>query len=236
LILHSSFPIIARVMYDMSHQWGGTLPNTLLGEQTLRQIMIAVAVATAFMAVCGRAEAGFIVDISQVGANVVVNGSGSIDLSLLTGVGNGGTSGRVAGAFGQVIVGPVSSDGVFGGFTGPLSFGTSDNQFASSTSGDSFGLFASLNGFSEPVLYLPGTYSSGSALTGSATFDNTTIAQLGLNPGTYNYTATGSVGFGEPVITVNIGSVPEPSSITIAATALGLLGGMAFIRRRRIKG
>src|SRR5271156_1091122 len=106
--------------------------------------MIAVAVAMGFMAVCDRAEAGFVVDISQVGSNVGVNGSGSIDLSLLTGVGNGGTHALVSGAFGSVVLGPVSSDGIFGGFTGPLSFGTSDNKFASSTSGDSFGLVASV--------------------------------------------------------------------------------------------
>jgi MYXO-CTERM domain-containing protein len=201
----------------------------------LKQIMIAVAVAMGFMAVCDRAEAGFVVDISQVGSDVVVNGSGSIDLSLLTGVGNGGTHALVSGAFGSVVLGPVSSDGIFGGFTGPLSFGTSDNQFASSTSGDSFGLVASVNGFNQPVLYLPGTYVSGSELTASATFDNTTIAALGLAPGAYTYTATGVNGALVTVFTVNIGSVPEPSSLTIGATAVGLLGGLA-VRRRRTKG
>jgi MYXO-CTERM domain-containing protein len=205
----------------------------------LRQIMIAVAVAMGFMAVCDRAEAGFVADISQVGSNVVVNGSGSIDLSLLTGVGNGGTHALVSGAFGSVVLGPVSSDGIFGGFagplSGPLSFGTSDNQFATSTSGDSFGLVASVNGFNQPVLYLPGTYVSGSELTASATFDNTTIAALGLAPGAYTYTATGANGAPVTVFTVNIGSVPEPSSLTIGATAVGLLGGLA-VRRRRTKG
>ena len=86
----------------------------------------------------------------------------------------------MSGGFGSVVLGPVSSDGIFGGFTGPLSFGTGDNHFASSTSGDSFGLIASVNGFNEPVLYLPGTYVSGAQLTATATFDNTTIQLLGL--------------------------------------------------------
>jgi MYXO-CTERM domain-containing protein len=209
------------------------LPNSLLGELTLRPIIIAVAVATGFMALCDRAEAGFVVDISQVGSNVVVNGSGSIDLSLLTGVGNGGSRALVSGAFGSVVLGPVSSSqGIFGGFTGPLSFGTSDNQFASSTSGDSFGLIASVNGFNEPVLSLPGTYVSGAQLTATATFDNTTILLLGLTPGTYNYTTTTPTGLVETVFTVNITSVPEPSSITMAATAMGLVGGLALRRRR----
>jgi hypothetical protein len=220
-------------MFKVCDQYRRLIVRHNSGNETLRQIMIAVALAMGFMAVCCRAQAGFVVDISQVGNNVVVNGSGSIDLSLLTGVGNGGTHALVSGAFGSVVLGPVSSDGVFGGFTGPLSFGTSDNQFASSTSGDSFGLVASVNGFNQPVLYLPGTYVSGAELNASATFDNTTILLLGLTHCTYNYTSTSSIGFGETVFTVNIASVPEPSSLPMAATAMGLVGGLAVYRRHR---
>lgn len=73
---------------------------------------------------------------------------------------------------------------------------------------------------------------SGAQPTATATFDNTTIQLLGLNTGTYNYTETLSSGLVETVITVNIASVPEPTSITMAATAMGLVGGLALRRRR----
>jgi hypothetical protein len=220
-------------MYDVRHQWGSALPNSLLGEQTLRKIMIAVAVATGFMAVCGRAEAAIVVNIEQVGANVVTTGSGSIDLSVLTEVGDGGTQPLLWGQSGWVFVGPVGGGFIYTGLTGPSSFGTGGligTTPPGDGTGDGFGFEASNTGeFVHPVLYLPFGYVSGSTLSGSAIYDNTTIAGLGLTPGTYIYTATG-VG---NTLTVNIGSVPEPSSITMATTALGLLGGVTFRRRRR---
>jgi MYXO-CTERM domain-containing protein len=56
-----------------------------------------------------------------------------------------------------------------------------------------------------------------------------------MTPGAYTYTATGVNGAIETILTVNIGNVLEPSSLTMSATALGLLGGLAFHRRRRNK-
>jgi MYXO-CTERM domain-containing protein len=198
--------------------------------------MIAVAVAMGLAALGSQARAGIVVDISQVGANVVMNASGSIDPTVLTRVGDGGIQPLVFGAAGWVLLGPLSGGDVFTGLTGPLSFGTGDLMAASSASGDSFGLEASLNGFGPPTVYLPFGYTAGTELSGTATYDNTTIAALGLTPGTYTYTPTGLGATADNTFTISIGSVPEPSSLTMAATAAGLLGGLAFHRRRRKKG
>jgi hypothetical protein len=218
-------------MYDASHQWRSALPNSLLGEQTLRRIMIAVAMGLA--ALGSQARAGIVVDISQVGANVMASWSGSVDLTTLNGVGNGGYQPLVNAGVGWVFVGPESGGGAWGGLTGPSSFGTGPFVAASSASGDSFGFEASNSGFSEPVFYLPSEYASGTALSGTATYDNTTIAALGLTPGTYAW--TWGAGGGADSLTVNIAGVPEPSSLAMAATAMGLLGGLGAYRRRRSK-
>jgi MYXO-CTERM domain-containing protein len=62
---------------------------------------------------------------------------------------------------------------------------------------------------------------------------NTTIAGLGLTPGTYTYTwGTGGTANS---LTINISGVPEPASLTMAATAAALIGGLAIRRRRRIE-
>ena len=197
--------------------------------------MITVAVAMGLTTLGGRAEAGIVVNIEQVGANVVTTGSGSIDLSVLSQVGTGGSESLVWAAEGWVFVGALSSDKVYTGLTGPSSFGTGGGPIfptGNTGTGDGFGIEASFSSFGKPTLYLPEAYVSGSVISGFATYDNTTIAALGLAPGTYTYTATG-VG---NTFTVNIGSVPEPSSLTMATTAVGLFGGLAFYRRRRIKG
>jgi hypothetical protein len=197
--------------------------------------MIVVAVAMGFATLGQQADAGLIIDVSQVSNNVVVAGSGSTDPTVLTVDGDGGLLPWLGGAEGWATVGPLGGGDIFA-LAGPLSFGTGVVVGASSATGDTFGLEATTNGFGSPVLFLPFGYAAGTELSGTATYDNTTIAALGLTPGAYTYTATGVNGALETVLTVNIGSVPEPSSLTMAATAVGLLGGLAFRRGRRIKG
>jgi hypothetical protein len=214
---------------------GSALPNNLLGEQTLRQIMIAVALALGVAALGSQARAGIVVDISQVGANVVVSGSGSIDPTVLLRVGTGGIQPLVYGDEGWVFVGQLSGGNVFTGLTGPSSFGTGPLLAASSASGDTFGMEASITGFGSPTLYLPFGYTAGTELSGTATYDNTTIAGMGLAAGTYHYTPTGIGTSADNTFTVIIGSVPEPSSLTMAATALGLIGSLALRCRRNKK-
>jgi hypothetical protein len=199
--------------------------------------MIGVVVAMGFATLSGQLRAGIVIDVSQVGANVVMNGSGSVDLSTLTRVGDGAEFINVSPAQGSIALGatPLGDINIYGSITGPGSFGTGITSTASSGTGDIFGLEGpNLSGFSKTVLDLPINYVSGSALSASDTYDNTTIAAMGLTPGTFTW--TWGAGGSADSLTINISGVPEPSSLTLAATASGLLSGLAFHRRRRKKG
>jgi hypothetical protein len=199
--------------------------------------MIGVVVAMGFATLSGQLRAGIVIDVSQVGANVVMNGSGSVDLSTLTRVGDGAEFINVSPAQGSIALGatPLGDINIYGSITGPGSFGTGITSTASSGTGDIFGLEGpNLSGFGKTVLDLPINYVSGSALSASDTYDNTTIAAMGLAPGTYTW--TWGAGGEADSLTINISGVPEPQSLTLAATAAGLLSGLAFHRRRRKKG
>jgi hypothetical protein len=68
----------------------------------------------------------FLVTVEQVGSNVVVTGSGAIDLSGLTYYSTTVTGAEVWPVNGQLAVGPAAVTDVvaYSGFTGPSSFGS----------------------------------------------------------------------------------------------------------------
>jgi hypothetical protein len=79
------------------------------------------------------------------------------------------------------------------------------------------------------VIFVPANYDGG-FLSGSATFDNTTLAGLGLSPGTYTYKWNPGPTDGSLTVDVS-GVVPEPS--TWAMMALGFAGiGLLAYRKR----
>jgi hypothetical protein len=125
-----------------------------------------------------------------------------------------------------------SADTFWHGSTGPSAFGTGTNDIpASSATGDPFTLqFAEV-----PVFDLPTTYVSGTQITGSLTFDSTTLAALGLTPGA-SYDFTWESNAHADSLEINIEptsqSVPEPVSLAMFAAGLTTLG---LIRRRRTR-
>jgi hypothetical protein len=191
------------------------------------------AMAAALMAaiLTGRAEAGVVIDITQDGNNVVATGSGTLDTTDLTVHTTTETLPAILyPSLAVVLVGPTTPSHYeyFTGITGPESFGpTSAPEYASSGSGDFFGVQGGDGG----AIAVPVGYASGSSLSATATWDNATIASLGLTTGTYAWTW----GAGTPdadSLTVNITSVPEPSTMVMAATALGAFAVVAYRRRR----
>jgi hypothetical protein len=185
--------------------------------------VISALAALGLMILGSRAEASVVIDILQDGPNVVATGSGTVDLTDLTYRGGAGStpSGEVVGKNGAVEVG-AGRVILYSGVSGPDSFGTGSAS-GSSGSGDTFGLIGDAG-----ALLVPNGYSSGSALSGSSTFDSATIASLGLTPGRYVYT-WGSKASADS-LTVNIGTVPELPTWAMMIAGLSILG--ALYRRR----
>jgi len=108
--------------------------------------------------------------------------------------------------------------------------GTTGETEGNSATGDQFGVGGSAYGVSTgPIIFVPLGYMSNTPLSGTATFLNTTLSDLGLLPGTYKYTWSPAVEPGALVqdgnLTVNV-TAPEPAiwrwaSLHLASSATG---------------
>jgi MYXO-CTERM domain-containing protein len=184
---------------------------------------------------CSTARAALVFNFAQVGNDVIATGSGSANLSGLTfrlslggsqinvdaGSGNfrGGATGVSYLVYETVTIPPTGYGFNSVGF-GP---GTGTNNIPSSSSGDYFGLTA-FNG----RLFLPDAYVSETPLSNTTTWNNRTLANLGLAPAGSSFTYSWGSGLNADSLTINI--IPEPSSAVAATVALT---GLAAIRRRR---
>ena len=153
----------------------------------VRCSLIFTAVTASLFSV--RPAEAYTVTLQQMGANVVANGSGAINLTGLTFFLPGiDFTARIWAGGGVIITGPPGGSGdvdLYTGFTGPTSFGSGFFFFPNTGSGDIVGIDA--QGFGG-LLAVPPGYVSGAALSDSMTFNNATFASLGVTPGTYVWT------------------------------------------------
>jgi hypothetical protein len=151
---------------------------------------------------------------SEVGSDVVMSVSGTIDLDGLTLV----DSNR--GPFMGGGIGPTSATflmGANGGYgksysgftTTPSNFGTGGGAPPTSTSGHIFGIVT--DGTPPYLLIVPTGYTSGSQITSTQTFTGQTFTTLGLTQGTYTYT-WGSGKSLSVVVSGTPGPTPTPTS------------------------
>jgi hypothetical protein len=183
--------------------------------------------ALGLVTVGGSAEASVLIDMSEVGGNLVITGSGTIDLAGLSFSSSGLDHGFVFASLGGVAVGPEGADDLYSGVAGPASFGTGGFIIPFGQSGDVFGV---LGTFSPPTILVPHGYVSGTSLSGSSTYVGQTFTSLGLKQGTYLYT-WGSGADGDS-LTVQIGpaSVPEPGTWAMIMLGFAALGLGSFSR------
>ena len=196
---------------------------------SFKSLALSVAAVAVFS---GLSHAAISITFDQVGGDVVATYSGSVDLDSMDStsdlgvVESRGYDGDAAyfrnNAAATVTVG-------FTNFIASPSFVNASGGAPQTTltfSGDDFGLVST--GTFEQV-FLPNGYVSGTTISGSLTFESTTIATLGLNPGTHVWQWTGTAP-SSPVESATITVIPEPSAFGLAA--LGLVS-VACRRRRR---
>jgi hypothetical protein len=213
-----------------------TLPDSCQPKgrstQSRHRPIILLAGLFACLVTPTRARADLIINITEVGNDVVATANGTIDLTALNFVESGPPADVIEPATAAIQVGGSSLIDAFTGITGPSSFGTGVRTFSTATSGDFFGLAGNLS-----ALEVDSNYTSGSQISGTSTWAGATFSSLGLNPGTYDYT-WGS-GATADSLTVQVGPltvVPEPATIWLAAIGGAVFAAHArFVRSKKLR-
>lgn len=182
-------------------------------------LMVGLAVV-ALGAAVPAAQASYVITIAQDGADVVATGTGSLDLTGMTSLGGVNWESFVQPSSARIVVGATTSENYYGAFSSSASaFGT--GGFTDATSGS--GTTVIISG----GLYVAASYVSGTEMSATSTWANTTLSALGLADGTYTWTLPS-----DDTLTVVIGEttpVPEPASIAL----LGIPAAFTVLRRRR---
>jgi len=155
------------------------------------------------------------VTIEQVYDDVLLTVGGELDVSGLTPTAVGGASAGMTpmdGNFASVTGSLLAYTGV----SGPTSFGPGGNTGPDVFDGDLVGIVGGIG------LIVSTDFVNNSMVMATATWENTTIAELGVTPGIYEYTWPGD--------SLTLTVVPEPGHY---AAILGMLGALALLRRRR---
>jgi len=135
------------------------------------------------------ASGNFNVSVSQVGSDVVWNGSGSFNTTSLISNGTQSLGAGFQASLAIWAIGDPTPPGptldIYSGVTTfPTSFGTGGPTGTPSGFGDNFGILP--NGTNRNLL-VPTGYTSGSFISGTTTYAGATIAGMGLSGGTYTW-------------------------------------------------
>ena len=205
---------------------------------SIRNFALSAAALACLIAAPSPAKAGFIITFLQVGSDVVATGSGTINTTALTQQADtGSVFPYIDPASGSWLLGASGAAGIpnLAGWSGIRSFSAFGTGHITQPSFLNGGYVASGNDLGETngtVLNLPTGYISGSSLSNSSTWLNTTIAGLGITPGTYNWTwGSGATADFLRLTTTASAATPEPASFTLLA--LGSLGALLVRRHRR---
>ena len=188
-------------------------------------LLAAFVVTMGLLLGASAAQAEVILNaVETANRDVVISGGGTLNLDAWMKSGSEFHIPVIAPAAAGVTVG--GSPGGEGGnavkylepsnYLGPPSFGDGIPRNPDVAEGDLFG-----SDPSGPYLFVPDGYPTGDPLEGSATYYNTTFAELGMMVGTYVW----SWGSGSTAdsFTLNVG-VGGPEPVTIGGSVIGLVG------------
>ena len=180
--------------------------------------------------------------------DVTLTASGTIDLATTTNLATQGTLAKGAvdpgGAFApSAIAGPPGSIEVrieCGGVVGPGAFGAGTATWEGDEgAGDTFGTYGDGESYGASgdglCLIVPLNYQSGASLSGTAKFTNTSLSDMGLTKGTYEW----SWGNGADSLVLNVGERPNAMPVpvmplwTLLPLALALVALALFTTRKR---
>jgi hypothetical protein len=208
------------------------------------RLVLPCLVAVACLAFAAPARATFVVTIEQYGvgssAYVVMSGSGTLDLTGLTLEVSGVALGAaITPDIAELNLGSGLAD-EYVGVTGTSAFGSTGPGSVVAGYDEETGLPVAIVG-AYGELFVPEGYTSGAALSATATFINNfngipgvTLADLGLTPGTYQWTwgpIADDDSFELDVIAQT--AVPEPSVLLFLGTSL--IGGCVTARWRWLR-
>jgi hypothetical protein len=193
----------------------------------MRHTLLAATAALALAA--GQAQAAYVINAVESGGNVVMTGSGSLDLSATTpSVTSLALISSTNPSIAVVAIGTGLSDLYFVTLPGLL-FGPGASTLASSATGGFLGISA-VSG----LLVVPAGYQSDTPLgTSTATFTGATFASLGMTPGSYVFSWGDRTANTFDTFTLNIIASPTGVPAPAALSLLGLgLAGLLLARRR----
>jgi hypothetical protein len=199
------------------------------GENMATRFWLFGIAALTSLAIGNPAQASeYIVNLDQVGSSVVATGSGTIDYTDLPYVGLFSNAGGMQPNSSYIISGPVGDiiPGYGGGsqITGPTSFGSGDGTNASTSTGDDVGI----NFDAYAAIFVPSGYVSGDPLSGTATWDDATLASLGVTSGMYTWSWGTGDDAGSFVLDVGVTATPLPSTWTMLIAGFAGLGFFAY--------
>ena len=196
--------------------------------QIVRAIRVLAAALGLVICATRPAHGALILSMQEMGGDVVVSGSGTVNLSDLVFFADRAARALIGSALflGADPSALVDVD-LYDGLSGPTTF-RSDNTFsieASSGTGDRFGVFP------EFLLIVPDGYVSGAALNATSVYAGATFATLGVTPGTYVWTwGTGATA---DSLTLQIGPAAVPEPVTLSLLGVGVAGLAVRHWRRR---
>ena len=197
---------------------------------TLRRACAALVT----LAFSNIASAGLVIDINEVGSNVVATYSGSFaSLPGANAYGSRRGQNRLNPFYGGfefsadpatlVSATKYNFDSAFQPFGTRTVYTTNADIYSGTTMFNSDG----------QGIFLADTYTAGDSISGSATWSSKSFTTLGLTTGSYVYTLANL-----ETVTLNIGpvapaGVPEPGQVAASLLLLAGIGGYVFVKRRQ---